>query len=30
VLQPRFPRLIVFDISGYGDDPAAPGPYRDK
>ncbi len=24
------PRLIVCDISGYGDDPAAPGPYRDK
>ena len=25
-LQPRHPRLIVCDISGYGDD----GPYRDK
>jgi crotonobetainyl-CoA:carnitine CoA-transferase CaiB-like acyl-CoA transferase len=24
------PDLIVCDISGYGDDPAAPGPYRDK
>jgi itaconate CoA-transferase len=24
------PRLIVVDISGYGDDPANPGPYRDK
>lgn len=24
------PRLIVCDISGYGDDPRAPGPYRDK
>ncbi|MFO1327897.1 MAG: CaiB/BaiF CoA-transferase family protein [Rubrivivax sp.] len=29
-LKERFPRLIVCDISGYGDDPAAPGPYRDK
>ncbi len=29
-LQPRHPRLIVCDISGYGDDAAAPGPYRDK
>jgi crotonobetainyl-CoA:carnitine CoA-transferase CaiB-like acyl-CoA transferase len=24
------PALIVCDISGYGDDPAHPGPYRDK
>src|SRR3954468_864724 len=24
------PRLIVCDISGYGDDPERPGPYRDK
>lgn len=24
------PALIVCDISGYGDDPAQPGPYRDK
>jgi len=24
------PGLIVCDISGYGDDPHAPGPYRDK
>ena len=24
------PRLIVCDISGYGDDPRHPGPYRDK
>ena len=29
-LQAAHPRLIVCDISGYGDDPAAPGPYRDK
>jgi crotonobetainyl-CoA:carnitine CoA-transferase CaiB-like acyl-CoA transferase len=29
-LQERRPDLIVCDISGYGDDPAAPGPYRDK
>ena len=29
-LQPLHPRLIVCDISGYGDDPEAPGPYRDK
>jgi itaconate CoA-transferase len=28
--QPRFPKLIVCDISGYGDDRARPGPYRDK
>ena len=26
----RQPWLIVCDISGYGDDPAQPGPYRDK
>ncbi len=26
----KFPRLIVCDISGYGDDPKQPGPYRDK
>ena len=24
------PALIVCDISGYGDDPERPGPYRDK
>jgi itaconate CoA-transferase len=29
-LHERFARLIVCDISGYGDDPRAPGPYRDK
>jgi itaconate CoA-transferase len=29
-LRARFPRLIVCDISGYGDDPEHPGPYRDK
>ncbi|MEY3251984.1 MAG: hypothetical protein RL227_957, partial [Pseudomonadota bacterium] len=29
-LKERFPRLIVCDISGYGDDPARPGPLRDK
>jgi len=29
-LNQRFPRLIVCDISGYGDDPQRPGPYRDK
>lgn len=29
-LHPRFPRLIVCDISGYGDDQKTPGPYRDK
>ena len=29
-LHPTFPRLIVCDISGYGDDPQRPGPYRDK
>jgi len=30
VLHARFPRLIVCDISGYGDDRERPGPYRDK
>ena len=29
-LKDRHPRLIVCDISGYGDDPARPGPNRDK
>ncbi len=29
-LHPRLPKLIVCDISGYGDDRARPGPYRDK
>ena len=29
-LRAQHPRLIVCDISGYGDDPARPGPYRDK
>jgi itaconate CoA-transferase len=29
-LKERRPDLIVCDISGYGDDPVAPGPYRDK
>ena len=29
-LSAAHPRLIVCDISGYGDDPAKPGPYRDK
>ena len=29
-LREAHPRLIVCDISGYGDDPAAPGPYRDR
>ena len=29
-LHDRHPRLIVCDISGYGDDPQRPGPYRDK
>jgi itaconate CoA-transferase len=29
-LSPTQPGLIVCDISGYGDDPAQPGPYRDK
>ena len=26
----KHPGLIVCDISGYGDDPVQPGPYRDK
>lgn len=29
-LKARRPDLIVCDISGYGDDPQHPGPYRDK
>jgi itaconate CoA-transferase len=29
-LHEPHPGLIVCDISGYGDDPANPGPYRDK
>jgi itaconate CoA-transferase len=29
-LRDTHPALIVCDISGYGDDPARPGPYRDK
>jgi itaconate CoA-transferase len=29
-LHEKHPSLIVCDISGYGDDPARPGPYRDK
>jgi len=29
-LVEQHPALIVCDISGYGDDPARPGPYRDK
>jgi itaconate CoA-transferase len=29
-LAPAHPRLIVCDISGYGDDPRRPGPYRDR
>jgi crotonobetainyl-CoA:carnitine CoA-transferase CaiB-like acyl-CoA transferase len=29
-LREAHPALIVCDISGYGDDPDAPGPYRDK
>jgi len=29
-LQARRPDLIVCDISGYGDDPERPGPFRDK
>jgi crotonobetainyl-CoA:carnitine CoA-transferase CaiB-like acyl-CoA transferase len=30
LLKDRRPDLIVCGISGYGDDPVAPGPYRDK
>src|SRR5512143_4294595 len=29
-LHARLPKLIVCDISGYGDDRARPGPYREK
>jgi itaconate CoA-transferase len=29
-LAERHPKLIVCDISGYGDDPERPGPYRDQ
>ena len=29
-LHEKHPSLIVCDISGYGDDPVNPGPYRDK
>jgi itaconate CoA-transferase len=29
-LAPAHPKLVVCDISGYGDDPALPGPYRDR
>ena len=29
-LHETHPQLIVCDISGYGDDPEEPGPYRDK
>ena len=29
-LKDAHPALIVCDISGYGDDPQKPGPYRDK
>ena len=29
-LKDKHPALIVCDISGYGDDPVNPGPYRDK
>jgi itaconate CoA-transferase len=29
-LHAKWPRLIVCDISGYGDDTERPGPYRDK
>ena len=29
-LKDKHPGLIVCDISGYGDDPNEPGPYRDK
>ena len=30
VLSAKHPKLIVCDISGYGNDDAKPGPYRDK
>src|SRR5262245_6827514 len=30
VLHAKWPRLVVCDVSGYGDDPDRPGPYRDK
>jgi itaconate CoA-transferase len=29
-LHDKHPSLILCDISGYGDDPSEPGPYRDK
>ena len=29
-LAPDHPKLVVCDISGYGDDAQRPGPYRDK
>ncbi|HMO47953.1 MAG TPA: CaiB/BaiF CoA-transferase family protein [Rubrivivax sp.] len=29
-LHDKLPGLIICDISGYGDDPGHPGPYRDK
>ncbi|CAN5902026.1 CaiB/BaiF CoA-transferase family protein [soil metagenome] len=29
-VKDKHPSLIVCDISGYGDDPSNPGPYRDK
>jgi itaconate CoA-transferase len=29
-LSEQYPKLIVCDISGYGDDQTKPGPYRDK
>jgi itaconate CoA-transferase len=29
-LSPANPRLVVCDISGYGDHPVRPGPYRDR
>ena len=29
-LHEEHPRLIVCDITGYGDDPERPGPYRDR
>ena len=29
-LKDKRPDLVVCDISGYGDDPGEPGPYRDK